>query len=75
MLVTLEINSDSASSILDVLKRIKGVKVTSVDAEGQSEAGSPDTIAVGLRQAVSDVKLARAGKKKLKTFDELLGEL
>lgn len=67
----MEINKESASSILDVLKRIRGVKVTSVETETPSK----EEILDGVRQAVSDVKLARAGKKKLKTFDELVSEL
>ena len=71
MLITLEINSESASSILDTLKRIKGVKVTSIDTETRPK----EEILEGIRQAVSDVKLAQEGKKKLKTFDELIGEL
>ena len=71
MQVTLEINSDSASSILDVLRRIKGVKVTSVEAVAQPK----EEILEGIKQAVIEVKLAREGKKKLKTFDELLSEL
>lgn len=71
MQVTLEINSDSASSILEVLKQIKGVTITSVETVVQPK----EEILKGIQQAVVEVRLARAGKKKLKTFDELLSEL
>ena len=71
MQVTLEINGDKAFSILDVLKSMKGVKVKSVEVEKQSK----EEYLLELKGAVDEVNLAKAGKAKLKTFDELLGEI
>ncbi len=69
MQVTLEINGDKALSILEVLKNIKGVKVTSV---------TPPDVRLKKKQlndAFQQTEQAEQGKIKLKTFDELLSEL
>ena len=71
MQVTLEIKGDKAFSILDVLKSMKGVKVKSVEPEMQSK----EEYLLDLKGAVDEVNLAKAGKVKLKTFDELLNEI
>ena len=71
MQVTLEIKGDKAFSILDVLKSMKGVKVKSVEPELQSK----EEYLLDLKGAVDEINLAKAGKVKLKTFDELLNEI
>jgi hypothetical protein len=71
MQVTLEIKGDKAFSILDVLKSMKGVKVKAVEPEIQSK----EEYLLNLKGAVDEVNLAKAGKAKLKTFDELLNEI
>ncbi|SFG62041.1 hypothetical protein [Pedobacter insulae] len=71
MQVTLEINGEKAFSILDVLKSIKGVKIKSVEPEAQSE----EAYLLKLKDAVEEVNQAKAGKVKLKTFDDLLSEI
>lgn len=71
MQVTLEIKGDKAFSILDVLKSMKGVKVKSVETDEQPKTAYLNE----LKGAVNEVNLAKAGKVKLKTFDELLSEI
>ena len=71
MQVTFEIKGDKAFSILDVLKSMKGVKVKSVEVELQSK----EEYLLDLKGAVDEVMLAKAGKVKLKTFDELINEI
>ena len=71
MQVTLEIKGDKAFSILDVLKSMKGVKVKSVEPEMQSK----EAYLLDLKGAVDEVNLAKAGKVKLKTFDDLINEI
>lgn len=71
MQVTLEIKGDKVFSILDVLKSMKGVKIKSVEPEIQSK----EEYLLSLKGAVDEVNLAKAGKVKLKTFDDLLNEI
>lgn len=70
MQVTLEINEKRAMAILEAIKRIKGVEVKAV--EPTSADGS---YAQEFREAFRQTELAEQGKLKLKTFDELIGEL
>lgn len=70
MQVTLEINEKRAMAILEAIKRIKGVEVKAV--EPTSTDGS---YVQEFREAFRQTKLAEQGKLKLKTFDELIGEL
>jgi len=68
MQVTLEIKGDKAFSILEVLKSMKGVKVKSVDQ-------SKEEYLKLLSGAYKQTELAEEGKLRLKSFDELIGEL
>ncbi|MBE9603212.1 hypothetical protein [Pedobacter sp. MC2016-24] len=68
MQVTLEIKGDKAFSILEVLKSMKGVKVKSVDQ-------SKEEYLKLLSDAYKQTELAEEGKLKLKSFDDLIGEL
>lgn len=68
MKVTLEIKGDKALSILEVLRRIKGITIKSVD----------DKKAVylhDLKEAYREAELAERGEIELRDFDELVHEL
>ena len=68
MQVTLEINGDKASSILDVLKSIRGVTIKSVEQSNEEYLKD-------LKEAYIQTEQAEEGKIKLKSFDELIDEI
>lgn len=69
MKVLLEIEDKKAPALLRVLKDLKYVKAKKVKHSRKNE------ILEGLKEAVEEVKLAKQGKIKLKTAQELLNEL
>jgi len=69
MKVLLEIEDKKAPALMEVLKGLKYVKTKRIK-ETKKEAFLKD-----LKEAVEEVKLAKQGKIKLKTFDEFLNEL
>ncbi len=69
MKVLLEIEDKKAHALMEVLKDLTYVKATRIK-ETKKEA-----FLKGLKEAVEEVKLAKQGKVKLKTFDEFLNEL
>jgi hypothetical protein len=71
MQVTLEIKGGKALSILDVLRSMKGVKVTSVAAEKESK----EAYLLDLKGAVEEIASAKAGDIAMKSFDQLLDEI
>jgi hypothetical protein len=64
MKVLLEIEDKKAHALMEVLKDLKYVKTITIK-ETKKEA-----FLKGLKEAVEEVKLAKQGKVKLKTFDE-----
>lgn len=68
MKVLLDIKDDKASSFMEVLKGLSFVKAKKLtDAKA--------TLLQELSEAVEEVKLIKAGKKKGKPFQQLLDEL
>ena len=67
----LEKTGDEAYSVLDVPNSMKGVKVTSAETEKRSN----EEYILEVKGAVEEISLAKSGKAKLKTFDELLSEI
>ena len=68
MQVTLDIKSDKAPFIIETLKSIKGVKITSITED--------KTIYLEeFADAYKQTELAEQGQITLKTFEELLNEL
>jgi len=68
MKVILYIPDNRASSLMDVLKSISFVKVESISSEKA-------TFLKDLKSSVEEVMLAKQGKIKLKSADQLLNEL
>ncbi len=68
MKVILDIKDENASSLMEVLKGLKYVKAKPITT-------AKATYFVELKESVEEVKLAKKGKLKLKTFDSFLNEL
>lgn len=68
MKVVLEIKGDKAISILEVLKRIKGITIKSVDDKKAAYL-------TDLKDAYHETELDEEGKIFLKSFDDLIDEL
>ena len=70
--ITLEIKDNSQIPFfMQLVKNLKFVKKIEVD----ESASTKEEILAGLKDAVNDVNLAIAGKKKLKSVQQLLNEL
>jgi hypothetical protein len=68
MKVLLDIPDNKASSLMDVLKSISYVKAKQLtDAKAQ--------LMEEIREAVEEMKLIRAGKKKARNAEDFLNEL
>jgi hypothetical protein len=68
MRVTLEIEGSQTASILEVLKNIKGVTITSVDEHDSAYLNE-------LKNAYNETQLDKEGKISLKSFNELLDDV
>ena len=69
MKVLLEIEDEKAPALLKVLKDLKYVKTKKI------KQSKKEAVLEGLKEAIEEVKLAKEGKVKLKSFDEFLNEL
>lgn len=69
MKILLDVADDKAPALLEVLEGLSFVKTKSVKGLAK------ENILKGLKGAVKDVRLAKQGKKQLKSLDELLNEL
>ena len=68
MKVLLDIKDENAASLMEVLKGLSYVKAKPLTA-------SKAAFLEDLKEAVDEVKLAKKGKIKLKSFDSFLNEL
>lgn len=68
MKVLLEIPDEKAPSILEVLRSIKNVKAKQL-------TDSKALLMEDLKEAVEEMKLIRAGKKKARNAEDFLNEL
>lgn len=68
MKVLLEIPDEKAPSILEVLRSIKNVKAKQL-------TDSKALLMEDLKEAVEEMKLSRAGKKKARNAEDFLNEL
>ncbi len=68
MKVILDIKDDKAEYILEILRNLKNVKIKPLKS-------NKEKFIEGFKEAIEEVKLARAGKIKLKSARELLDEL
>ena len=68
MKILLDIPDNKATSLMDVLKSISYVKVKPL-----TEAKA--LLMVEIREAVEEIKLIRAGKKKARNAEDFLNEL
>lgn len=69
MKVLLDIKDDKAPALLEVLKGLSYVKTEKIISAEKS------ALIEDLKESIKEVKLAKEGKIKLKTLDELLDEL
>lgn len=69
MKILLDIKDNKAAFMMELLKNFSFVKAKALNDSKKEEFLSD------LQEAVNEVKLARKGKIKLKSFDELLNEL
>jgi len=69
MKVLLEIQDDKAPALLEVLDGLPYVKTERISDEKK------DAFIADLKESVKQVNLAKKGKIKLKTLDELINEL
>ena len=69
MRVLLDIRDNKAASLLDVLKSLPYVKATIVAEDSKTQ------ILSDLKEAVEEMTLIRAGKKKSRPIEELINEL
>lgn len=71
MKLLLDIPDNRSAFVLELLKNLSFVKTKKVTEENLR---SDDEFFDGLRDAIEEVKLAREGKIKLQSLDELLNE-
>ena len=70
MKVTVDIKDSKATLFMDLVKNLSFVKIVEVE-----EAPSKQKVLNGIREAVKEVKLIKAGKLKGKPIQQLLDEL
>lgn len=73
MKVLIDIKDNKAQALLEILKDLASVKFKII-TETKKEPTKKE-ILEGIKQGFKEVKLARAGKLKLKSAKELLDEL
>lgn len=69
MKVLLDIQDDKASAVMEILNNLPFVKTKEIKKSKKQQ------LIDDLKEAIEDVKLAKAGKLKLKSLDEFLNEL
>jgi len=69
MKLLLEVEDKKAPALLEVLKGLSFVKTKRI------KTSKKERVLAGLKEAIEEVKLAKEGKIKLKTAQELLDEL
>ena len=69
MKLLIEVEDKKAPALLEVLRGLSFVKTKRIKKDKK------ERVLKGLKEAIEEVKLAKAGKIKLKTFDEFLNEL
>lgn len=65
----LDIQDDKASAVMEILNNLPFVKTKEIKKSKKQQ------LIDDLKEAIEDVKLAKAGKLKLKSLDEFLNEL
>ena len=70
MKVTVDIKDSKATLFMDLVKNLSFVKIVEVE-----ETPSKQKVLNGIREAVKEVKLIKAGKLKGKPIQQLLDEL
>ncbi|MFD2285679.1 hypothetical protein GJU39_08790 [Pedobacter petrophilus] len=68
MEITLEIPNDEVFSILETLKRIKGIRIKNIDQV-------KETYLMELSGAYKETELSEKGQIKLKRFEDLVDEI
>ncbi|WP_061226929.1 hypothetical protein [Leptospira interrogans] len=74
MKVLIDIKDNKAQALLEILKDLASVKFKVLTEQDEKEPIKKE-ILEGIKQGMKEVKLARAGKLKLKSAKELLDEL
>ncbi|UMQ53417.1 hypothetical protein FH582_21340 [Leptospira interrogans] len=74
MKVLIDIKDNKAQALLEILKDLTSVKFKVLTEQEEKEPTKKE-ILEGIKQGMKEVKLARAGKLKLKSAKELLDEL
>ncbi len=77
MKLLLEVKDEQIESVMKVIKNLKGVKATRVNSNAKTlrRKTEKEKIIASIKAAVKEVKLAKEGKIKLKTWDEALQEM
>ncbi len=73
--ITLDIQSKYFQFFLDLIQNFKFVKIVKEVESDEFAPRTAEQLETDLRGAMQQVKLARAGKIKLKTLQEVLDEL
>lgn len=69
MTFLIEVEDKKAAALLEVLRGLNFVKTKRI------KTTKKERVLKGLKEAIEEVKLAKEGKTKLKTFDEFLNKL
>ena len=69
MKLLIEVEDKKAPALLEVLSGLSFVKTKRIKKDKKEK------VLQGLKEAIEEVKLAKEGKIKMKTFDEFLNEL
>ncbi|EKO53932.1 hypothetical protein [Leptospira kirschneri] len=75
MKVLIDIKDNKAQALLEILKDLASVKFKIITETKKEKEPTKKEILEGIKQGFKEVKLARAGKLKLKSAKELLDEL